>query len=46
VYYCIWGMVYYLIEGRLTKKVIYEYLSVGAITLILILLTTKWLPIV
>jgi len=45
-YYCIWGIVYYLIEGRLTHKVVNEYLSIGLITLILILLTTKWLPIV
>lgn len=43
-YYCIWGVVYYLIEGRLTRKVIYEYLGISFFMVIMILITTKWLP--
>jgi hypothetical protein len=45
LYYCIWGLVYYLIEGRLTKKVMYEYIFVGIIGFIFVIITTKWIPI-
>lgn len=45
IYYCVWGLTYYLIEGRLTKKVMNEYLLVSIIGFIFIVLTTKWIPI-
>lgn len=43
-YYCAWGITYYLIEGRLTNKVVYEYLSVGSLAMLLLLISTKWMP--
>lgn len=45
VYYCLWGLTYYLIEGRLTKKVMYEYLLISFIAFVFVLLTTRWIPI-
>lgn len=44
-YYVIWGLVYYMIEGRLTKKVTIEFSFIGAFSFVAVILTTNWLPL-
>ena len=44
-YYVLWGLVYYMIEGRLTKKVTVEFALIGAFSFVAVVFTTNWLPL-
>jgi hypothetical protein len=45
VYYFLWGLLYHKLEKNLTRKVLVEYLSFGALFLAILLSTAKWLPL-
>ena len=44
IYYCFWGIAHHKLEESLTKKVLLEYAMISAIIIVIILLTSDWMP--
>ena len=42
VFYVVLGLTQFELQQRLTARVVYEYLSIAAVVLVLILVTTRW----
>lgn len=43
-FYLFWGISHHRLEGTLTKKVIWEYILIASIFLLILIVTTEWLP--